>query len=171
VRDRRIENEWRLLNELADANPGIVRILERQTTPEGDLFHIVLHQTGGLIGTAPDLRLATSHQVRFRYPEYFPAAPLEAFLKIPVYHPNVHPEMGFVCLWSEASPRDTVCEAVPKLRQIVSWRLMNPASDHLMQPEALANPPAMPLPLPCAPLTVPAWREAPPGMRRRLSRI
>lgn len=174
VRGRRIENEWRLLQELARANPDVVRILGRERAMEGDVFRVALDSTGGLRGVAPDLRVAASHVVRFRFPEYFPAAPLEAFLETPVYHPNVHPEHGFVCLWAEASPGDTICEAIGKLRQVISWELMNPHADHVMQPEALGRPPRVPLPLACAPLVMPAgyraeraYRGAPAGPRRK----
>jgi hypothetical protein len=174
VRARRIENEWRLLQEMARSNPGVVRILGRENALDGEVFRLALDSTGGLIGVAPDLRVAESHVVRFRYPEYFPAAPLEAFLETPVYHPNVHPEQGFVCLWTEASRGDTICEAIPKLRQVISWELMNPQADHVMQPEALVRRPEVPLPLACAPLLLPAgyraeraYRGAPAGPRRR----
>ena len=30
----------------------------------------------------------------------------------PLFHPNVKPETGFVCLWQEANPRDTAVQAL-----------------------------------------------------------
>jgi len=53
--------------------------------------------------------------VRFAFARFFPAVPIEAYLTRPVFHPNVHPTTGFVCLWSRFSKADTVIEALCRL--------------------------------------------------------
>lgn len=138
VRARRLENEWALLLQLAAENPGVVEAVRRETLPDADIFHVILHRTSAL-ALAPPHRLLemASHPVRFRFPEYYPSVPIEAFLERPVFHPNVHPENGFVCLWDRFSSGDTILEAVRKLRKVITWELWNRREEHVMQPDAL----------------------------------
>ncbi len=176
VRARLLDNEWRFLAALAELNRGVVEIVKRETKPDAEFFHVVLHRTSALsLGNPPVLRDATSHAAAFRYPEYYPSVPIEAFLATPVFHPNVHPENGFVCLWSRFSAGDTIIEAVRQLQRVITWELSNPSADHVMQPEALRWSPDVALPLACEPVRVPvelqlertyARRD---GARRRLS--
>jgi ubiquitin-protein ligase len=192
TRERRIDNEWALLAELARANPGSLDDLSRSRDAEADFFRVTLHRTTALTGTPPDLQRVDAHVVEFRFPAWYPAVPIEAFLAVPVFHPNVHPDNGFVCLWTRGSTGDTIVTALVRLQNVIGWRLHNPSPDHLMQPEALAwlaassssdhltqsDAPASScdLPLPCTPLEIPAsllleltWRQPPTEFRRRLS--
>jgi len=83
--------------------------------------------------------------------------PIEAFLAVPVFHPNVHPDNGFVCLWTRGSTGDTIVTALVRLQNVIGWRLHNASPDHLMQPAALAwAASATDLPLPCTPIEIPA---------------
>ena len=157
VRARRLANEWEFLTRLAGHNPGVVEAAQRKTQPDADLFHVVLHRTSALsLGNPPTLWEKASHAAWFRYPEYYPSVPIEAFLSTPVFHPNVHPETGFVCLWNRFSPGDTILEAVRQLQRVITWELANSNAEHVMQPEALRWIPNVPLPLGCEPVCVPA---------------
>jgi ubiquitin-protein ligase len=177
VRARRLENEWELLARLAAHNPGLVEVLKRETQPDADLFHIVLHRTSVLsLGNPPALNAAASHSAVFRYPEYYPSVPIEAYLSTPVFHPNVHPETGFVCLWSRFSAGDTIIEALRQLQRVITWELSNSSADHLMQPDALRWVPDVDLPLACEAVRVPAdlqlersYARKPVSSRRRLT--
>lgn len=173
VRARRLDNEWAFLARLVEHNPGVLEAVKRESQPDADSFHAVLHRTEGLsLGRA----ILTTHAVVFRYPEYYPSVPIEAFLAVPVFHPNVHPETGFVCLWSRHSAGDTILEAVRQLQRVITWELKNSDAEHVMQPEALQWVRDVVLPLAYEPVNVPtdlqlerthAWR--PEGERRRLS--
>ena len=177
VKAARIDNEWALLAEMVRANPGLLDGPSRSRTAEADVFRLTLRGTTALTGAPPVLHRVDTHVVEFRFPGYFPAVPIEAFLSVPVFHPNVHPDNGFVCLWTRGVTGHTVVTALVRLQNVIGWRLYNSHSDHLMQPEALAwAATATGLPLPCTPLEVPAalqselnWRQAPAEFRRRLS--
>jgi hypothetical protein len=84
------------------------------------------------------LQLVEEHEAELRFPRFFPSVPIEAYLRRPVFHPNVDPVNGFVCLWDRFSPGDTVVTAVRHLQRIVAWRMLNLWADHVMQPEAAA---------------------------------
>jgi ubiquitin-protein ligase len=148
LRARRLENEWKLLAQLAEHNPGILEVVRRETLPDADVFHVVLHRTSVLSLIEPrTLMQFASHEVAFRFPSYYPSVPIEAFLVKPVFHPNVHPENGFVCLWDKFSSGDTIVEAIVKLQKVITWELWNGRDNHVMQPEALGleKDPARPL--------------------------
>jgi len=175
VRARRLENEWTLLAQLAEYNRGILEVVGRDTLPDAEVFHLILHRTSALaLGAPPRLMEAASHAVAFRYPLFYPSVPIEAFLAVPVFHPNVHPENGFVCLWERFSPGDTILEAVRKLQLVITWELRNDRAEHVMQPEALGRP--EPAALGCEAVKIPEELKLerismrrPEGSRRRLS--
>lgn len=157
LRERRIEQEWLLLQELAAANPGLLEILDRRKLADSEDFQLLLHETEGIPAQDSGTRVR-SHQVRLSFPRFYPAAPLEAYLTQPVKHPNVDPRNGFVCLWTKHAGRETVVEALRRLQEVIVWKRMNLDNDHLMQPEAVAwhadiaqRQPTL-FPLPCTPL-------------------
>lgn len=136
--ERRVDEEWNLLQKLAERNPGVVELVGRRRLADGDLFEVALHQTAGIVGwrgTEPVLE--RSHRVLLRFPRFFPAVPIEATLASPVFHPNVDPRSGFVCLWTRTSAGDTIMEALRRLQRIVAWAAVNNAAEHVMQPEAV----------------------------------
>lgn len=184
VYERRLEQEWRLLQLLAESNPGQLEIGERSRQPEGRSFRCTLRQSPALVEQAGQqeggLAVQDSHEVTFRFPRFFPSVPIEACLVQAVFHPNVHPENGFVCLWDSFSPGDTVIEAAGQLQRVISWQLVNERPDHLMQPRALEwyRSPGRPLPLPLVfqALQKPegfelarTYGQRPEGSRKRLS--
>ncbi len=77
------------------------------------------------------------HAVRLEFPVHFPAVPLEMFLEVPVVHPNIHPETGFVCLWERHRVSHTVEHAMHRLVAMLAGELQNAEAPHVMQPEAL----------------------------------
>ncbi|HTR36640.1 MAG TPA: hypothetical protein VMH80_12100 [Bryobacteraceae bacterium] len=173
VRARRLDNEWAYLARLVVHNPGVLEAVRREKQPDAEVFHVALNRTSALSLGRPTVVLA-SHQVVFRYPEYYPSVPIEAFLATPVFHPNVHPETGFVCLWSRHSPGDTILEAVRQLQRVITWELKNSDAEHVMQRDALSWVPDVALPLAYQPVRVPVELQlertyaAKPAGRHRL---
>jgi ubiquitin-protein ligase len=137
VYQRRIEQEWKLLLALAAENPEILQDCRREDQAEGSVFRFELLQTPSPVEQDGQIRVEERHSVSFHFPRFFPAVPIEASLARPVFHPNVHPETGFVCLWDRLSSGDTVVEAVAKLQQVITWRLFNVEELHVMQPKSL----------------------------------
>jgi hypothetical protein len=176
VRARRLDREWELLAALAGHNPGVLELVGRESQPESEVFRVILHRTSALSLTqSPRVMESASHRAWFRYPAYFPSVPIEGFLDEPVFHPNVHPENGFVCLWSRFSPGDTIIEALRQLQRIVTWELWNGRAEHVMQPEALKWGRDVAISLTCELLWVPenlqlerTYGRRPGGSRRRL---
>jgi ubiquitin-protein ligase len=152
VRKRRIENEWKLLHELAVLNPGALQDLQCSIGPNGDYFRFRLNQTAGLVQTRNGIQLRHSHIVELQFSRFFPAVPTEAVLPEPVFHPNVDPDNGFVCLWMNFSHADDVAEALVRLQRVIAWDLFNLTPDHLMQPAAAAwyEDASRTIALPCA---------------------
>jgi hypothetical protein len=184
IYERRIEQEWRLLQLLAESNPGHLDVGERSRLLDGQSFRCTLRQSPALLelagGQEAGLSVQDCHEVTFRFPRFFPSVPIEASLARAVFHPNVHPENGFVCLWDSFSPGDTVIEAAAQLQRVISWQLVNERPDHLMQPYALEwyrNPDrSLPLPLAFQVLKKPegfelarTYGQRPEGSRKRLS--
>jgi len=154
IRDRRIQHEWDFLLELASANPASVSSACRRTVPDGTVFEFLLSKTSALITFPPMMKVITEHRVCLKFVHFFPAVPMEIFLQRPVFHPNVHPTNGFVCLWDRFSPGDSVIAAVAKLQQLLVWKLHNATADHVMQPQALALADRLQVPLPYTPLRI-----------------
>lgn len=180
VYERRVEQEWRLLQALRETNQTILGAAKKKATENGIAFDFDLHHTEALIRTLDGLQHPTDHRVFLHFPKFFPSVPVEASLTQPVFHPNIHPETGFVCLWGRFSSGDTVIEAVAQLQRILTWQLLNRDSEHIMQPDALEwfDDPgrSLSLPLGYQPVKVPGelllqrtCRHPPPNLRRRLS--
>jgi hypothetical protein len=138
MRKRRIENEWQLLLELATSNPVALEALERGAGPDSEYFRFRLNQTVGPVQAAGRVEPRDSHLIEFHFPAFFPAVPIEAVVPHPIFHPNVDPDNGFVCLWSAVSVGDTVSEALMRLQMVIAWDLVNLDPDHVMQPSAVA---------------------------------
>lgn len=159
LHSRRVEQEWGLLQMLATANPSALAIVDRKQDAASQRFRVVLRQTCGLARKDGHLQKLETHVVDLFFPEFFPSVPIEVSVNSPVFHPNVHPENGFVCLWNRFSTGDTVIEALAQLQRVISWELVNERGDHVMQPEAVAwraNPDrSVELPLSYEPLTKP----------------
>ena len=137
VHERRVAQEWKLLLALAAENPELLQDCVREDQLDGTVFRFRLLQTQALVEEAGQLQILDQHEVTLCFPRFFPSVPIEASLARPVFHPNVHPETGFVCLWSRFSSGDTVIEAVRQLQKVISWELHNEEPDHVMQPKAL----------------------------------
>jgi hypothetical protein len=138
VYDRRLEQEWRLLGLLASINPSVIEVVSRTGGGHDQAFVISLRKTTGLVAVHGDLTEIGDHEATFHFPRFFPTTPIEASLRTSVFHPNVHPETGFVCLWGRFSVGDTVIDAVERLRRVITWTLVNEQEHHVMQPDALA---------------------------------
>lgn len=177
VRERRIKNEWLLLQKLAAANPNTISLLKYS----GISFLLQLDKTPAFVKEDSQINITDQHVVELIFRPLFPSVPIEAYLKRPVFHPNVHPDNGFVCLWNQHSSGETVIEALSKLRKVLAWDLYNEEAGNILQLQALdwlkavAQRPAIPLPF--CPLHIPASHlqeraySKPSTPRRRLSPI
>ena len=135
---RRVEQEWKLLTLLASANESILKVQDRvREGVDSEVFGVTLSRTQGVIEEDGSRKIVDQHSVSFLFPPFFPSVPIEARLFRPVFHPNVHPGTGFVCLWNRFSSGDTVMEAVAQLQRVLAFELVNEVSDHVMQPAAL----------------------------------
>jgi hypothetical protein len=179
MRKRRIENEWQLLRELVDLNPGALDALERAAGPDGESFRVSLNHTTGPVQCPGGIELRDLHVIHLFFPRFFPSVPIEAVLPDPVFHPNVDPDNGFACLWTHNSPGDSVAEALMRVQRLIAWDLVNLTPDHLIQPAAAKwfQDAARTIALPCAflPLVLPApfdYVMAPsPDLRPRRQRL
>ena len=173
LRGRRIANEWRLLEQLAAAQPDVLEASGFETTGPVDYIGVTLDQTCGILRGDHFPNFATSHSAHILFPRFFPSVPLEIRLMNPVFHTNVDPVTGFVCLWERYSAGDTAIEALRRLQQIIVWKLVNLDSTHVMQPDAArwyANPArGIDLPLRFTSISLPACLYASTGSLLRHS--
>ena len=138
LREKRLANEWAYLLSLAEANPERLYIIARTREGAGERFRFELKRTPAYTARPIGCYIRDSHTITLLFPEFYPAVPCEAFLKETVFHPNVHPMNGFICLWDQSSPGDSVIEAVQQIQRVVTWNLYNPSPEHVMQADALA---------------------------------
>jgi len=126
--------------------------------------------------TNPAPAVKRSHSFRVVFPRYYPAMPVEVYLDKPVFHPNVHPDTGYVCLWTRHSIQTTIEHTLAQLRRILCWQLVNEENEHVMQPTALlwyaSEGVRDYLPIesaPFVPIHAEAWLTQLKPIRRRLS--
>ncbi len=176
IRERRVESEWHTLLKIVSHNVGVVTVLGRNSIAGVDRFQIELRRSGGLLRVNGVPAEVDTYGAAIEFPDFFPAVPMQVFLPRPLLHPNVQPVTGFVCLWDQTSPGDSVIEALQRLQLIASWKMFNDSPDHLMQPEAFDLYPSRQalhierIRLPEHLLDVRSSRTAIPSqMRRRLS--
>ncbi len=147
LRQRRIAAERAFLETLLQLNPGRLEFDSWQTERDTDIVRVRLLDTPA---TLLDGSVSLAHALRLNFPAYFPAVPIEAFLDVPVLHPNVHPENGFICLWESHAAGDTIVQALLQTQRVITGKLSNPYPEHVMQ--SLSQPP---VPLPYIPLAIP----------------
>lgn len=174
LRHQRIENEWTILGQMAAANSPRLEVKRRCQ----DQFVLILHETAAAIVEDGEIKLVSDHELCISFARFFPAMPLEVYLTRSVFHPNVHPTTGFVCLWGRFSQTDTVVEALCRLQRILTYSVFSESLDDVMQPAALAwatnTKRGVTFPLTCVSLAKPpSWRGETivrsPSRRRRLS--
>ena len=131
--ERRLQAEWDLLQQLAQLNPGRLTGI----SCEDRTFRFTLREAPVRLAGSPNGEHVSIHDVRAAYPSFFPSAPLELYVGRAFFHPNVHPETGFVCVWAQHRLEHTIEHALHKLVAMMSGRLYNLEAMHRMQPEAL----------------------------------
>src|SRR5579863_2462219 len=129
LRHRRIDAEWELLVELAAANPDTLV----STTRCPDEFRVLMRQSPAWIGTSAAPRVEAGHSLRFVFPRFYPTLPLEAYFARPIFHVNVDPANGFVCLWPDYRPSRTIVDAILITRSIMAYKTANWDPVHRMQ--------------------------------------
>ena len=145
VGERRLANEWHLMRDLAGRNPDRIMDLRMR----GSVITLRLRGPDALpVGTDGHHCPVSQHALRMEFPVHFPAVPLEMYLEVPVVHPNIHPETGFVCLWDRHRVSHTTEHAMHRLVAMLAGELRNLDAVHVMQPDAVVHPQrsaAMPL--------------------------
>ncbi|AEU36273.1 ubiquitin-conjugating enzyme E2 variant [Granulicella mallensis] len=132
LRERRMQSEWLLLTRLAEANPTILRTINR--TP--DAFHVHLSETPGWVADETGPIALQEHWVDYVFPRYYPTLPLEAYCRRAPFHPNAHPGTGFLCLWTDYTPNRSILDAVVTTRAVLAHQAVNRDMRHCMQPSA-----------------------------------
>lgn len=164
--ERRLAAEWLLLEQLADANPGRLSALRRDSAA----FHLRLHGPAALsITNKQHGSPLFVHDLRIDFPVHFPAVPMEMYLANPVFHPNVHPETGFVCLWERHRVSNSVELALHRLTAMLAGTLGNADAPHVMQTAALPLVKTQPMPL--RGVTYEPVFALPPGQRPQRRRL
>ena len=137
LRADRVEKEWTLLTRLAAANPDVIEVVGRAPSAVEEIFHVRLHRSPG-IERARRERVATRevHTLRLCFSRFYPEVPIDCYVTEPLFHPNVKPETGFVCLWEQANPQETVVQALARTQAMAAYRMVNTGAPHLMNKEA-----------------------------------
>jgi ubiquitin-protein ligase len=155
LRNRRIEMEWQLLEALADANRATFAAI----TQSEDEFRVDMRESPAWVSGGRERRVETAHALRFAYPRYYPSLPLEGYFIRPIFHINVDPATGFVCLWRDYRPAQTIVDAILITRTIMAGKVANRDLAHIMQPDAVLingesdkfSMPSLTLPISCRP--------------------
>ena len=134
LRERRIRNEASMLAELAALNPERLQVL----SAGADEFRVELKTPAyrTRVGDKPASLFQPDDwalSLRIVFAPYYPAVPIEVYVQPSVWHPNVHPVSGFICLWDKHSSGDTVIEALRQTQRVLSGQLVNEEADHRMQ--------------------------------------
>ena len=161
LRERRMQSEWTLLLRLAEANPGILARVDKET----DSFLVDFTETPGWVCGETRPTVSREHTVRYQFPRYYPTLPPEAYCRRAPLHPNAHPASGFLCLWVDYLPNRSIIDALVTTRAVLAHQAINRNAQHCMQPEA---PDLDPLSIP--ELKVPEDCRIPigrPGRQRR----
>ena len=137
VRLERIEQEWKLLNQLQELNPQFLSLLGRKSRPHEDTFGVQLLQSPGIVEICNGLPvIREEHTLRLCFPRFYPDVPIECYVKEPLFHPNVRSDKGFICLWERFNLGDTVIQAVCRTQAMIAHRMMNLQPEHVMNAEA-----------------------------------
>lgn len=162
LRERRMQSEWLLLTKLVEANPEIIDSIDRTD----DAFHVHFSETPGWVTGTSGPTMRNEHWIEYLFPRYYPTLPLEAYCQRPAFHPNIHPETGFLCLWEDYLPNRSILEAVVTTRAVLAHQAMNRNAQHCMQPDAFDCEPlamqALKIPESCraVPSTLPGQRRS-----------
>ena len=151
VRNRRMDAEWKLLEALVDANRSVFASIVRVQ----DEFRIVMRESPAWVSRESGQQVETEHSLRYVYPRYYPSLPLEGYFVCPILHVNVDPVTGFVCLWKNYRPGQTIVDAILITRAIMARKTANWDTAHRMQQDIFMDS-AEYCALPMPPLTVPA---------------
>jgi len=172
LRSRRMDTEWQLLQDLAETNRSTFADVNRLQ----DEFRIVMQESPAWIGGESERRIETEHALRYVYPRYYPSLPLEGYFDRPILHVNVDPITGFICLWQDYRPAQTIVDAILITRAIMSGKAANWDPAHRMQQGVIhehqesyiLQMPSLTLPVNCRPLL---FHRSTSGKRRLSSEL
>jgi hypothetical protein len=157
LRADRIDKEWALLERLAGLNPETIEIVGRTPSAVEEVFHVRLRESPGVAAVrGGHLERRDEHSLRLIFTRFYPEMPIDCYVDERLFHPNVKPETGFVCLWEQARPRDTVIQALARAQAMAAYRLVNMNSVHVMNKDAGVWYETVAVPKRLVPLT---WEE------------
>jgi hypothetical protein len=157
IRGDRIEKEWLLLGRLAEWNPEMLEIVGRHSSAVEEVFEVRLLASPGLADAQDDrLTIREEHALRFCFTRLYPEVGIECYAAEPLFHPNIRPETGFVCLWDESRAQDTVIQALARAQAMAAFRMVNMGTAHVMNRVAAGWFETVARPLHLVPLT---WNE------------
>jgi ubiquitin-protein ligase len=137
LRDIRIDKEWTLVQRLAQLNPDRLEALERGPSSSQEVFRVRLHSSPGIEGLeGSEMVIRNTHTFSFCYPRFYPEIPIECYIEEPLFHPNIKPETGFVCLWEQASSSFTVVQAIARAHAMLAFQMVNIHDVHVMNDAA-----------------------------------
>ena len=150
LRNRRMETEWQFLEALTDANRSTLASIARFQ----DEFYIIMRESSAWVGNGSQRHIETEHTLRYVYPRYYPTLPLEGYFVRPVLHINVDPMTGFICLWKDYRPAQTIVDAILITRAMMAWKTANWDPAHRMQQAECSQlpMPSLIIPASCLPL-------------------
>lgn len=133
LRGDRVQREWQFLERLAQLNPDQLELLGRSASPSEDVFRFRLHRSAGIeAADGPQISIRDRHTMRLVFTRFYPDVPIECYIEERLFHPNVRPETGFVCLWEQGSVFDTAIQAVARAQATAAYRMVNTKSVHVM---------------------------------------
>lgn len=133
LRHDRVAKEWDLLHRLAALNPRQIDIVDRRSTLDDETFVLRLQDSPGLESArGRAMQGRDVHSLRLCFSRFYPEVPIECYVDEPLFHPNIKPETGFVCLWDQVNPRDTVVQAIARAQAMAAFRMVNLGGPHVM---------------------------------------
>jgi ubiquitin-protein ligase len=138
LRQSLIENDVMMLQELAQLNPNVIRVISLDRNSAEEQVEISISQTPGIVRLTDDTPiLRNEHRFRFVFPRFYPEMPIACYCFDPLFHPNVSPETKFFCLWAKFSHlENNILQAICRAQAATALRIVNIHRDHWLNPTA-----------------------------------
>ena len=138
LRKSLVERDLAMLEELAELNPEVLRILAIDRSGTEEQLEISISRTPGIEKLAADEPvLRDAHRFRFVFPRFYPEMPIACYCIDPLFHPNVSPETRFFCLWAKFSQlENNIVQAICRAQAATALRIVNLHRDHWLNAPA-----------------------------------
>ena len=137
MRARRIDNEWHMLEALELSHADRVRVQREEDAFALEVSGFPALRRPPSCNDDMSEEIADRHRLRIAFPRYYPTMAAEVSLDVPMFHPNVDPVNGFVCLWAKHRVQTTLVQSLAQLQRVLAWVLLNSDAEHVMQRDAL----------------------------------